>query len=107
MSTHEPARLRNGTRDDGQREIVAEAFVPLLRTVLGQRLPVRIEFWDGSGLGPDNGPGTLRVHSAGAVRRMMWATGELGLSRAFVAGDIDLDGDVPTMLRALQSAVPG
>ena len=80
----------------------ATAFAPLLRIVLGDDVPVRIEFWDGSGLGTDTGKGTVLVRSVNAIRRIMWAAGELGLSRA----DLDVDGDLPTALRALQSAAP-
>jgi cyclopropane-fatty-acyl-phospholipid synthase len=84
----------------------ADAFGPLVRIALGDKLPVRFEFWDGSGAGPDSGPGTVWVRSADVVRRMMWSPGELGLSRAYVAGDLDLEGDVFEVLRALQQAAP-
>jgi cyclopropane-fatty-acyl-phospholipid synthase len=72
--------------------------------VRGDQLPVRFEFFDGSGIGPVEGPGVVRVRSADAVRRMMYAPGELGLARAYVAGDLDLEGDACGVLRALQSA---
>ena len=36
-----------------------------------------------------------------AVRRLLWAPGELGLARAFVAGDLDIDGDIFVVLDAL------
>jgi cyclopropane-fatty-acyl-phospholipid synthase len=84
----------------------ADAFTPLVRIALGDKLPVRIEFWDGSGTGPHSGPGTVRVRSADVVRRMMWSPGELGIARAYVAGDLDLEGDVFGVLRALQQAAP-
>jgi cyclopropane-fatty-acyl-phospholipid synthase len=38
-----------------------------------------------------------------AVRRLVWAPGELGLARAYVAGDIDLEGDVFATLEALRT----
>ena len=81
----------------------AAAFAPLLRIVLGERTPVRFAFWDGSSVGPETGPGTVRVHSAQALRRMIWSPGELGLGRAFVAGELDVEGDTFEVLRALQS----
>jgi cyclopropane-fatty-acyl-phospholipid synthase len=86
-----------------RRVPVVEAFSPLLTTAFGPRPPVRIEFWDGSVTGPQDGPGTIRVHSPDAVRRIVWALGELGLGRAFVAGDLDIDGDICGTLRALQA----
>src|SRR4051812_41306672 len=85
---------------------VADELRPLLTAFLGHDLPVRFEFWDGSGLGPHDGPGTVRLRSADAIRRLVWAPGQLGVARAYVAGDLDLEGDLFTMLRALQSAAP-
>jgi cyclopropane-fatty-acyl-phospholipid synthase len=105
MSAADPVRVAS----DGLQAVpvtAAVAFKPLLRIVLGEQLPLRFEFWDGSVVGPESGPGTVRVRSKDAVRRIMWAPGELGLGRAFVAGDLDLDGDVLGVLRALQSAAP-
>ncbi|HWE70835.1 MAG TPA: cyclopropane-fatty-acyl-phospholipid synthase family protein [Acidimicrobiales bacterium] len=84
----------------------AGALAPLLRALLGTELPVRFEFWDGSGIGPVGGPGTIRVNSVDAVRRMLWAPGELGVARAFVAGDLSLEGDLFAMLRVLHDAAP-
>jgi cyclopropane-fatty-acyl-phospholipid synthase len=36
----------------------------------------------------------------------VWSPGQLGLGRANVAGDLDLDGDVFTVLERLRGAVP-
>jgi cyclopropane-fatty-acyl-phospholipid synthase len=84
----------------------AEALAPLLRVMVGSDLPVRFEFWDGSGIGPTDGSGTLEIRSPDALRRIMWAPGELGVARAFVAGDITVDGDLYTLLRVLQGSAP-
>ena len=61
---------------------------------------VRIVAWDGSTAGSEGGP-TVRVHSRKAVRRLLWAPGELGLARAYVAGEIDIDGDLTQAMREL------
>src|SRR5687768_2158923 len=82
---------------------VAETMRPLLEGLLGE-LVVRIQFWDGSSIGPVSDAGTIHVRSADAIRRVVWAPDELGVSRAFVAGDIDFEGDVFTLLRALRPA---
>ena len=84
----------------------ASALAPILANVLHGPLPVRLELWDGSGIGPLDGPGVLRVRSVDALRRILWAPGELGFARAYVAGDIELDGDVVGLLRSLQSVAP-
>jgi cyclopropane-fatty-acyl-phospholipid synthase len=73
---------------------VAEQLRPIVRGFLGADPPVRIECWDGSALGPPESPATLVVRSPQAVRRLIWAPNELGLGRAYVAGDLDIDGDV-------------
>ncbi|WP_405181763.1 cyclopropane-fatty-acyl-phospholipid synthase family protein [Nocardia sp. NBC_01377] len=91
----------------GNRASIAAAFEPLLRATLGPHPAVGFEFWDGSAIEPDGeSPGTMRVRSEDALRHLVWAPGELGLARAFVSGAVDLDGDIFTMLRALQSTAP-
>jgi cyclopropane-fatty-acyl-phospholipid synthase len=85
---------------------VAATAAPLLAAVIGTGAPVRVEFWDGSALGPDEVLGTLRVRSADAVRRILWAPGELGLARSFVAGDLEVGGDLFAMLRVLHDGAP-
>jgi cyclopropane-fatty-acyl-phospholipid synthase len=90
---------------DGDQGSAAHALEPLLTAVLGPRLPVRVELWDGSTIGPVPAPGVLRVRSRDALRRLLWAPDELGLSRAYVAGDIDLDGDIFETLEVLRDAV--
>lgn len=75
----------------------------LVGALIGE-LPVRVELWDGSALGPLDGPGTLLVHSPEAIRRIVWAPGELGVARAFVAGEIDFEGDIFELIGALRPA---
>jgi cyclopropane-fatty-acyl-phospholipid synthase len=102
----EPADGPGSQSTPGSHGGAADALAPLLRALLGTELPVRFEFWDGSGIGPIGGPGTIRVNSVDAVRRMLWAPGELGVARAFVSGDLSLDGDLFAMLRVLHDAAP-
>ena len=54
---------------------------------------MRIRAWDGSEAGPADGP-VLVIRSRRALRRLLWAPGELGLARAYVTGDIDVEGDL-------------
>ncbi|HSJ46305.1 MAG TPA: cyclopropane-fatty-acyl-phospholipid synthase family protein [Euzebyales bacterium] len=67
---------------------------------------MRFAFWDGSDTGASPVDGVVRVHSPLAVRRILWAPDQLGLARAYVAGELDIDGDVYAMLTALRDAVP-
>lgn len=65
---------------------------------LGPDLPVRIEAFDGTLVGPAEAKTTVTVHSSDALIRMATAPGELGLARAYVAGDISIDGDIYDLL---------
>jgi cyclopropane-fatty-acyl-phospholipid synthase len=78
----------------------------VLSALVGEGAPVGFRFWDGSVVGPDETVGTVHVHTPDAIRRMMWAPGELGLSRAFVAGELSVDGDIFEVLTALRDASP-
>jgi cyclopropane-fatty-acyl-phospholipid synthase len=82
------------------------ALAPLIRALVGTGVPVRFEFWDGSGIGPTDGIGTLQVRSVDALRRILWAPGELGVARAFVSGDLAVEGDIYALLRVLHDASP-
>ena len=75
---------------------VAETLSPLIRHLSGGDPPLRIRFWDGSALGPDEGSGaaTIVVSSPAVIRRLLWQPNELGLSRAYVAGEIDIEGEI-------------
>ncbi len=69
-------------------------FGSLIEDLLGSDLPVRIRCYDGSEVGPADAACTVVVRSADALRRIVWSPGELGFGRAFVAGDLDFEGDV-------------
>jgi cyclopropane-fatty-acyl-phospholipid synthase len=88
----------------GSEESTAEALATALQKVLGvEEVPVRLRAWDGSVAGPEGAP-VVAVRSRRALRRLAWAPGELGLGRAYVAGELDLEGDVFATLEALTSA---
>ena len=77
---------------------VADRLAALVNDVAGVDLPVRIRAWDGSEAGPADGP-VLIVRSRRALRRLLWAPGEMGLARAYVTGDLDVEGDLADGLR--------
>jgi cyclopropane-fatty-acyl-phospholipid synthase len=87
-----------------QRPGTATRIAGALGIVLGvDPLPVRIRAWDGSEAGPADAP-LVVVRSRRALRRLVWAPGELGLARAYVAGELDVDGDLYAPFAALSSA---
>ena len=112
LSTHDRQSTPTGARPDltirtePDAGTVAHALRPLLVALLGEDPPVRIELWDGSAFGPVDSVGTITVRSPEALRRMVWAPGELGMARAYVAGDIDFEGDLLAMLAVLKTT-PG
>ncbi|MGW2690767.1 class I SAM-dependent methyltransferase [Streptomyces sp. NPDC001296] len=76
----------------------------LVEQLLGAPLPVRIRAWDGSEAGPPGAP-VLVVRNRRALRRLLWKPGELGLARAWVAGDLTIDGDLYTALGLMAGLV--
>ena len=104
-----------GPRPDGQRSeevadqppaFVAEQLGDMFDVLFGGAPPVPIEFWDGSSVGDGLAPGRIVIRRRDALRRIVWSPDELGIARAFVAGDIDLIGPVAETLRSLQDALP-
>ena len=85
---------------------VAAVLAPVLTGLIGTSAAVRFTFWDGSSIGPAEAVGTVDVRSPDALRRMVWAPGELGVARAFVAGDLAVEGDIFAVLVALRDAAP-
>lgn len=77
----------------------ADVLRDLIAGFLGGAPPVRIRCWDGSELGPPDSEVTILVRSPDALRRLLWAPNELGLGRAYVAGDLDVEGDVYAVLQ--------
>ncbi|QIY63041.1 MULTISPECIES: SAM-dependent methyltransferase [unclassified Streptomyces] len=65
----------------------------LVEQLLGSPLPVRIRAWDGSEAGPPGAP-ALVVRNRRALRRLLWKPGEVGLARAWVSGDLAVEGDL-------------
>ncbi|MET9366135.1 class I SAM-dependent methyltransferase [Streptomyces sp. NPDC006632] len=76
----------------------------LAEELLGEAFPVRIRAWDGSEAGPPGAP-VLVVRHRRALRRLLWKPGELGLARAWVAGEIDVEGDLYTVLDRLAGLI--
>jgi cyclopropane-fatty-acyl-phospholipid synthase len=77
---------------------IADQLMAVFTEVIGADLPVRVRVWDGSEAGPAAGP-VLIIKSRRALRRVLWAPSELGLARAYVSGEVDVDGDLGEGLR--------
>ncbi|GHG26221.1 MULTISPECIES: SAM-dependent methyltransferase [Amycolatopsis] len=70
--------------------------------LLGGPLPVGLRTWDGTRAGPDDAP-TLVLRNRRALRRLLYAPGELGLARAYVTGDLDVEGDLADGFRRIRA----
>ncbi|MCX4640638.1 class I SAM-dependent methyltransferase [Streptomyces sp. RPA4-5] len=82
----------------------AGRLTKLAEEVLGAPLPVRIRAWDRSESGPPGAP-TLVIRHRRALRRLLFRPGELGLARAWVAGDLDIEGDLYEALDRLAGLI--
>jgi cyclopropane-fatty-acyl-phospholipid synthase len=81
------------------------ALAPLVDEVLGGDIPVAVEAYDGSRAGPTSASTTLVIRNPDGLRRVITAPGELGFARAYVAGDLDVEGSVWDLL-ALRDRMP-
>src|SRR5579864_5275015 len=82
------------------------AIGPLFEAVLGSPLPLQIAFWDGTAAGPPTSPAVVRVKHPRALRRILYSPNELGLARAYVVGELDVEGDLRQALAVLSQAHP-
>jgi cyclopropane-fatty-acyl-phospholipid synthase len=82
---------------------VATAICELIAPMFGGRMPIAIRAWDGSSTGPDGTP-VVVLSSPRALAHIAWAPGELGMARAYITGDLDIEGDIAAGLSAVWRA---
>jgi cyclopropane-fatty-acyl-phospholipid synthase len=84
---------------------IADAFTQLLTGPL----PLRVTAYDGSSAGPEDAPFGFEVRTERGLSYLMTAPGDLGLGRAYVAGDLGVTGVHPgdpyEGLKALQKGL--
>jgi cyclopropane-fatty-acyl-phospholipid synthase len=76
---------------------VADAFSRLL----GEGTPVRLVAYDGSTSGPADAESTVELRSTRALNYLLTSPGQLGIGRAYVAGDLEVHGDMYTAMRTI------
>ena len=67
----------------------------LVRSVTTGEVPMRVEAFDGSAIGSLDAEVTMRINNERGLRYILTAPGDLGLVRAYVAGDLELGGVHP------------
>lgn len=73
---------------------MTDGLAVVLAGLLGGEIPVAVECYDGSRIGPCDAPTRLVVRSPDALRYMIAAPGELGFARAYVSGQLDVEGSI-------------
>ncbi len=77
------------------------ALAQVFERIAGPDAPVAFRAYDGSRTGAPDSPVTITVKSPVAVSYLAQAPGALGLARAYVSGQLDVDGDMYTALSRL------
>jgi cyclopropane-fatty-acyl-phospholipid synthase len=80
------------------------ALADVFERVAGPDAPVEFKAYDGSSAGSPGAPVRITVRSPVAVAYLAQAPGALGLARAYVAGHLDVDGDMYTALARMMHA---
>ncbi len=77
---------------------------PFLGALLGDHLPFAIRFWDDSVIAEPGAESkaTVVVKSPLALRRILYGPDDLGFGRAYVAGELDLEGDLLWLLTSAE-----
>jgi cyclopropane-fatty-acyl-phospholipid synthase len=84
----------------------ADQLRPFFESLIGRPLPMALRLWDGSTVGEPDADATATFRTPDALRRILYAPGELGFARAYVLGEIEVDGDLYAALRILAQAAP-
>ncbi len=83
-----------GIPDHERMVSVADRLQPVITAFLGRKPPISFRFWDGSSLGASHGNAVLVLKSPRALTRLLYAPGELGFVRGYVADDLAIEGDI-------------
>jgi len=96
MSSSGTKVLQHASGGGGARGTISEA---LYRTLGG--VPIGFDAYDGSSAGPLDADVRITVVRERALHYLVGSRNELGLARAFVAGDLEVKGDLHALLLLL------
>src|SRR6202030_1397774 len=80
------------------------ALAEVFEAFVGSDAPVEFAAYDGSHAGLAGAPVKITVRSPAAVAYLAQAPGGLGLARAYVAGQLDVEGDMYEALARMTKA---
>jgi cyclopropane-fatty-acyl-phospholipid synthase len=80
---------------ESDRKATVTTIADLISRMAEEPPPLRIEAFDGSAIGPTDAAITARLVNERGLRYIVTAPGDLGMARAYVAGDLQLDGVHP------------
>ncbi len=83
----------------------AKSVAALVDQLVGDDLAVGVEAYDGSRTGPTDCAARIVIRSPSVLIRLATAGGELGLARAYAAGELDIEGDIYQVL-SLRDGIP-
>src|ERR1035437_6717712 len=92
------ARGRESHTSNPRLSGAAADVLSILQAAVGGPLPIRIRCWDGSVAGEHDAAATVVFVRRRGLRRLLWAPSELGLVRAYVSGDMQIEGDIFALL---------
>jgi len=84
----------------------ADQLRPFFEALLGRPAKLAVRLWDGSEFGDPDSPVTAIFLTPLALRRILYAPGELGFVRAYTLGEIEVEGDLHAALRIVSQASP-
>src|SRR5690348_17811632 len=80
------------------------ALAEVFESFAGPEAPVEFTAYDGSHAGKPGAPIKITVRSPAAVAYLAQAPGGLGLARAYVSGQLDVEGDMYDALARMTKA---
>jgi cyclopropane-fatty-acyl-phospholipid synthase len=79
------------------------ALADVFESIAGPDAPVEFRAYDGSRAGTEGSPIRITIRDPAAISYLAQAPGAMGLARAYVSGNIDVDGDMYTALARMVS----
>jgi len=107
MTTFQERRSDDVDRAERPHSERKLTLAEVLEVLTGGRLPLRFTAYDGSSTGPTDAPFGLQLKAPRGTTYLATGRGDLGLARAYIAGDLEIHGVHPgdpyELLKALSS----